>query len=54
MDRVEELTTIVRREVADYVAPSLNSTAYYVEDAAKQVYAVLVLPDLQPGERFRK
>lgn len=40
----DELTTIVRREVADYASLSPNSTAYFLADPAQQVYGVVVVP----------
>jgi hypothetical protein len=54
MAGVKILTDIVRREVEDYVRPSLNSTAYYLENAHRQTFAVIVVPHLEPEQRFRK
>lgn len=45
MDKVENLAEIVRREVEWYAFPGLNSTTYFVTDDARQVYAVLDVPD---------
>lgn len=45
MERVETLTEIVRREVADYQVPGLKSKSYFVADEANNVYAVLDVPD---------
>lgn len=42
------ITAIVQREVAEYAAESPNSKAYFVENPAEQVYAVLVVPDQTP------
>lgn len=46
MDRVADLTTILRREVSDYSGPALKATTHYIEDAARQIYTVVVVPDL--------
>ncbi len=45
MDRIDNLTAIVRREVSEYATWSSNSSAYYVENPTSQVYAVLVIPE---------
>lgn len=44
MDRVENLADVVRREVADYVSPSPNSTMYFFEDAINQIYTTVAIP----------
>jgi hypothetical protein len=44
MARVESISAVLQREVADYALGSPNSTAYYVENSQQQVYAVLVVP----------
>jgi hypothetical protein len=43
MDRVDELTPIVQREVADYAGPAFNDTTYYVEDQKHQIYTVIIV-----------
>ncbi len=48
MDRVEQLVVTVQHEVAAYVRPSPNATAYYVEDPTRQVFAVLSVPARDP------
>lgn len=45
MERVENLTEIVRREVAAYHGPALKATTYYFEDPKNRVYAVVIIPD---------
>lgn len=46
MDRVMELTAIVQREVEDYAKGHWwQATSYPITDAARQHYAVLVIPD---------
>jgi hypothetical protein len=45
MDSVKDITAIVRHEVADYVRPSPNSTAYYLDDDEKQIYVVIAVPN---------
>ncbi len=44
MDRVVDLTALVRREVADYAAESPNSTLFFLEDQPHQVFATVVVP----------
>jgi hypothetical protein len=48
MDRLDHLTAIVQREVADYALESPNATAYYLEDAARRLYAVISVPARNP------
>jgi hypothetical protein len=45
MDRVDELTQIVQREVEDYSGPAYKSTTYYVADEKRQTYLVVIVPD---------
>ena len=44
MDTVVDLVAILRHEIADYVRPSPNSVAYYLENAEKQVFSVVGVP----------
>jgi XisI protein len=44
MDRIDNLVATVQREVAEYVRPSPNATAYYVENNDQRVFAVLSVP----------
>jgi hypothetical protein len=46
MDRVIELTDIVRREVAGYSGPTYHAKTYYTEDDKRHIYSVIVVPDL--------
>src|SRR5579859_3782531 len=48
MDRIDNLTEIVQREVADYVMESPNATAYYVERPQQSLYAVISVPTHNP------
>jgi hypothetical protein len=48
MDRVDALLTTVQREVADYVRPSPNATAYYLENPTEQTFAVVSVPMKDP------
>jgi hypothetical protein len=49
MDRVDELTTIVRQEVEDYaVGLTWNAVSYPVFDDKRQTYLVAVVPDRHP------
>jgi hypothetical protein len=48
MDKVQlDLTTQVAQEVKDYNKGGgwLKATGYFVSDAARQIYAVIVVPD---------
>jgi hypothetical protein len=46
MDRVNELTAIVRREVADYAnARGWKAKIYSVEDEKRHIYTVIDVPD---------
>lgn len=47
MERIEKLTEIVRREVADYHGPALKATTYYLEDSANRMYAVIIVPEYE-------
>jgi hypothetical protein len=44
MDKVDNFLTTVQHEVADYVRPSPNATAFYVENAEQHIFAVLSVP----------
>jgi hypothetical protein len=46
MEHVNGLAEILRREVAGYVGQSPNSTAYFVENREKHLFAVVVVPDV--------
>ena|SRR5260221_13498567 len=48
MDKVDNLLATVQREVAEYVRPSPNATAYYVENPADHTFAVLSVPTKDP------
>ncbi len=48
MDTVDNLIQTVRREVSEYVRPSPNATAYYVENGEQHVFAVLSVPTSDP------
>jgi hypothetical protein len=48
MDRVDNLTAVVKREVAEYATVSPNATAYYVEDSRQQIFAVISVPMRNP------
>jgi hypothetical protein len=48
MDRVDNLLATVKHEVAEYVCPSPNATAYFVENLAEQIFAVLSVPTKDP------
>lgn len=45
MDRVDELTAIVRQEVSDYArVRGWKSNVYYIEDDKRQIYTVIAVP----------
>jgi hypothetical protein len=45
MDRVDELTAIVRQEVSEYArVRGWKSNVYYVEDDQRQIYTVIAVP----------
>jgi hypothetical protein len=44
MARVDNINTVVQREVADYVFLSPNATMYFLEDTQRQRYAVVAVP----------
>jgi hypothetical protein len=47
MDRVVELVEVVKREVADYAnVNSWKATKYYNQDDKRQIYSVIVVPDI--------
>lgn len=48
MDKVDNLLMTVQHEVADYVRPSPNATAFFVENAEQHVFAVLSVPTNDP------
>lgn len=46
MDRVNDLTSLVQREVADYNdVNAWKAHSFYLEDSEKQVYIVVDVPD---------
>ena len=46
MDRIDELTTIVQREVEDYTSGGYwQASAYPVSDTVRQIYTAVVVPD---------
>ena len=50
MAGVIDLTTVVQAEIADYVRPSPNSIAYYLENKRDNIYAVVAVPQTS-GEK---
>lgn len=48
MDKADKLLMIVQHEVAGYVRPSPNATAFFVTNAEQQVFAVLSVPTNDP------
>jgi hypothetical protein len=44
MERVNDLADVVRHEVADYIAPSPNSTMYFVENAEHEAFLAISVP----------
>jgi hypothetical protein len=48
MDKVDNLLMTVQHEVADYVRPSPNATAFFVENAEQHIFAVLSVPTKAP------
>jgi XisI protein len=44
MDRIDNFAATVQHEVAEYVRPSPNATAYYVENPEQGIFAVLSVP----------
>ncbi|MBI5667758.1 MAG: XisI protein [Chloroflexi bacterium] len=45
MDRVDELTAIVRQEISDYArVRGWKSNVYYVEDDQHQIYTIIAVP----------
>ena len=47
MERVNQLTDIVQREVMDYHGPAFKAKTYYFEDFANQAFTVVIVPDYQ-------
>lgn len=45
MERVTDLTQIVRDEVEDYEGPAFKSRTFFVEDEKRQIYSVIIIPD---------
>jgi hypothetical protein len=46
MDRIDELSNIVQREVADYNnVRDWKAKGYYLEDPQEQVYTIVIVPD---------
>ena len=50
MERIADLTAVVRRVVKDYVWDQDDSKAYLLEDTAHHVLAVLVVPKDKPQQ----
>src|SRR5258708_37495064 len=44
MDRIENLSAIVRHEVEAYVSPSPNATLYFMENKIDRLYATVSIP----------
>jgi hypothetical protein len=44
MERLIGLEAVLQREIADYVWDEDDSKAYFMQDSAKQVFAVLIVP----------
>ncbi|MBC7810643.1 MAG: XisI protein [Burkholderiales bacterium] len=53
MDRIDELTGIVRREVEDYASGSWNATMHPISDEERQSYAVITVTDRNHVQPFR-
>ncbi|MBI1279187.1 MAG: hypothetical protein GC179_13760 [Anaerolineaceae bacterium] len=45
MERIDQLTEIVRREVKAYDGPAFKAKTYYFEDFKDQAFAVVIVPD---------
>ncbi len=48
MDRVLNLTDVVKREVAEYAWDEPDSKAYFMENEARRAYGVVVVPTGKP------
>src|SRR5262249_51193626 len=53
MERIDSLTNILRREIADYDGPALGATTYYFENPAKLQFAVVIVPDYEYPRKSR-
>ncbi len=47
MERIENLTETVRREVADYHGPAIKATTYYFEDLDNETFTVIIVPEYE-------
>ncbi len=45
MERVDQLTDILQREVMDYHGPAFKAKTYYFEDFARQAFTVIIVPE---------
>lgn len=52
MDRVTELSALLRQEVADYVRPSPTSRVFFLENPEEQTYAVISVLKETPYKAF--
>jgi hypothetical protein len=48
MDRINNLTDIVKREVSEYAWDQADSRAYFLQDEGRHVYSVVVVPTDKP------
>ncbi|MCA0456707.1 MAG: XisI protein [Chloroflexi bacterium] len=47
MERVNQLTDILQREVMDYHGPALKAKTYYFENVDHLAFTVIIVPDYQ-------
>ena len=50
MDRIVDLAATLEQAVADYAWDEEESFAYFLKDATRQMYAVLIIPVDKPQE----
>lgn len=50
MDRIADLTAVLRHELNDYAWDQDDSKAYLLEDAPHHMFAVLVVPKANPQQ----
>lgn len=53
MDTILDLEHIVRHEVEQYQTPGLKATTYYIEDIARQIFLVMVVPAQDHPKPFK-
>ena len=53
MERIDQLTNIVQREVMGYHGPAFKAKTYYFEDLANQAFTVAIVPDYQYPRRSK-